>query len=345
MTKAIITGAGQDATHLALFLLQKDYEVIIATRRSGSSGNWRFKEEGLYDYSNFKIEYCDLTEFHVVCELVKKHKPDELYNLAAQSFVQSSFNHVHTTFNSNTIGHINILEAVRYHSPLTKIYFASSSEMFGKVQETPQSETTPFYPRSPYGVSKLASYWMGKNYRESFGMFVANGILFNHEGRLRGEEFVTRKISLAVAKMRIAYDNDLLPNVLEIGNMYSKRDWGNAEDYVKGMWLMLQQDIPEDFILATNKTYTIKDFINEAWGCISETPLDWQGKDVDEQAIDFDGNIVVRVNPEFFRPAEVQLLLGDYSKAKKILNWEPETNFGELVKLMVNEDTKRVESL
>ena len=343
MTKAIITGNGQDTSYLTKLLLEKDYEVIIATRRSGSSNNWRLKELNLLTHPNLKIEYCDLTESNVVCELIKKHRPDELYNLAAQSFVQTSFDHVHTTFNSNTIGYINILEAVRYHSPSTKVYFAASSEMFGKVQETPQTEMTPFYPRSPYGVSKLASYWIGKNYRESFGLFVANGILFNHESPMRGSEFVTRKISLAIAKMRIAYDNDLEPNVLEIGNMYSKRDWGNAEDYVLGMWMMLQQDIPEDFILATNKTYTIKDFVNEAWRCISETPLDWQGTDVDEQAIDFNGNVVVRVNPEFFRPAEVEILLGDYSKAKKILSWEPETTFGELVKLMVLKDILRLE--
>jgi GDPmannose 4,6-dehydratase len=340
---AIITGSGQDATHLSKLLLEKDYDVVIATRRSGSSTHWRLRDSGVFYHPNFRLEYCDITEFVKVMTLIQKYKPDEFYHLGAMSFVQSSFDHPITTMNINTIGYLNILEAIRNYSPDTKIYFAGSSEMFGKVQETPQSEKTPFYPRSPYGVSKLSSYWLGKNYRESYGMFVANGILFNHEGIYRGAEFVTRKITKAIAKMKIAVLNRKEFEPLIVGNIQSQRDWGSAKDYVIGMWLMLQQDKPDDFVLATTETHTIKEFIDEAWGYAFYSNLIWKGEGMSCYAVDDKGNVVVKISEEFFRPCEVELLLGDYSKAYNILGWRPTTDFSLLVREMMLADLEREE--
>ena len=341
MTKkiGIITGNGQDSSYLAKLLLEKDYQVIIATRRSGSSNNWRLKELDIDDHKNLKMVWCDITEFHAVCDLIKKHKPDELYNLAAQSFVQSSFNLPFATTNVNYIGHLNILEAVRYYNPSTKIYFAATSEMFGEVQEIPQTETTPFYPRSPYGISKLASYWLGVNYRESYDMFVSNGLLFNHESGLRGAEFVTRKITKKAVEINEAINNkeDFTPLVL--GNLDALRDWGHAEDFVYAMWLMLQQDTPDDFVIATGVCYSIQDFVDMSFHNL-HIDLEWKGKEINKKAYYCD-KIMVEVSEEFYRPTEVKLLQGDARKAKEVLGWELKHDIISLVNEMIGADIHR----
>lgn len=326
--KALITGiTGQDGAYLAKLLLDKNYEVIGGARRSASGELWRLDKLGIKD--KVKVVDFELTDFRCMYDIIKELQPDELYNLAAMSFVGASFKAPISTYITNGLSVAYICDIVSSVSPQTKVYQASTSEMFGKVQEIPQKETTPFYPRSPYGVAKLNAYWAVVNYREAYNVYGCNGILFNHESPLRGSEFVTKKIVEYVGN----YKKGLVKKPLELGNMHSKRDWGFAGDYVEGMYLMLQQEMADDFVLATGQTHEIIEFVQEAFKVIG-AEIKWEGTGIDE--VGKSGkDIVVKVNPEFFRPAEVELLIGDYSKAKKVLGWEPKTKFNELVKLMV----------
>ena len=330
--KALITGiSGQDGAYLAQHLLKENYKVIGAERRSASSNHWRLKELGI----NNDIEFIDfeLTEFTNIFRSIDHFEPDEFYNLAAQSFVASSFETPTMTSDVTGMGVVRILESIRQINPKIKFYQASSSEMFGKVHETPQSENTLFHPRSPYGVAKLYGHWITVNYRESYDMFACSGILFNHESPLRGEEFVTRKITLALSRIKLG-----LQQVLELGNIEAKRDWGFAGDYVKGMHLMLNHSTPDDFVLSTNETHTIKEFIEIACKYLSIN-LEWKGSNLDEVGIDKDtGREIIKINPKFYRPSEVDLLLGDSSKAQKVLGWNSETSFNSLVSMMVEAD-------
>lgn len=338
---AIITGNGQDSAYLTQLLLEKDYKVILVTRRSGSNNNWRLKELNLLGNKNLHFRFCDLTETLGIYSLIKEYQPDEFYNLAAQSFVQSSFTQPYTTVNSNFVGVLNILEGIRQFSPHTRFYQASTSEMFGKVQESPQKETTPFYPRSPYGIAKLAAHWLTINYRESYNLFACCGILFNHESPLRGEEFVTRKITMEVTRIHNEIKRKSgIVKPLVLGNLFAQRDWGHAKDYVNGMWLMLQQDEPHEYVLATGMTYTIKDFVNTAFENIG-VKLFWHDNDEKTYAEDKEDRILVKVSKEFYRSAEVDLLLGNPSKAEKELGWQREYNFYSLVDEMVNKDFER----
>ncbi|GAB4031185.1 MAG: GDP-mannose 4,6-dehydratase [Elusimicrobiota bacterium] len=336
MKKALITGIrGQDGAYLAELLIKKGYKVYGADRRSGDSSLWRLKELGIQN----KIEhiYMDLLEFSNIFEIIKKIKPDEIYNLGAQSFVQASFDQPLFTGEVDGIGPLRILEAIRLLSPKTKFYQASTSEMFGKVQAIPQDEKTPFYPRSPYGVAKLYAHWMTVNYRESYGLFACSGILFNHESPFRGLEFVTRKLTNAVAKIKYGIQDKVV-----VGNMDSKRDWGYAKEYVEGMWLMLQQKKADDYVLATNETHTIRELIEYSFKHIGIS-IKWQGKGLSEKGLDSKtGKTLVEVSEKFYRPAEVDLLLGNPAKARKILGWQPKTKFKELVDIMIEADLKRV---
>jgi len=336
MKKALITGIrGQDGAYLSKLLLEKGYKVYGADRRSGDSSLWRLKELGI-DKKIHHI-YMDLLEYSNVVEVIKEIKPDELYNLAAQSFVAVSFKQPLLTAEIDALGVLRILEAVRLFSPKTKVYQASTSEMFGKVQSIPQNEKTPFYPRSPYAVSKLFAHWICVNYRESYDLFVCSGILFNHESPLRGIEFVTRKISYTVARIYNGFDEKIV-----VGNLDSKRDWGYAEEYVYGMWLMLQQKKADDYVLATGETHTVREFIEKAFETVG-IDIVWKGKGVDEKGYDRKtGKVLVEVSKEFYRPAEVDLLLGDPSKAEKELGWKAKTKFEELVKMMVSADIERI---
>ncbi len=335
---AMITGiTGQDGGYLAKFLLGKGYRVIGLYRRGATDTFSKLKEHGIYE----QVELLDfeLLEFSNICRLIKKYQPDEFYNLAAQSFVAASWAEPLYTAQADGLGVVNILEAIREFSPKTKFYQASTSEMFGKVQAIPQSETTPFYPRSPYGCAKLMGHWMTVNYRESFGIFACSGILFNHESPMRGKEFVTRKITDHFA--RLATGNTELP--LELGNLDAKRDWGFAGDYVEGMWLMLQQEKPDTYVLATGETHPIRDFVEIA-GKYAGFDIEWHGQGVDEYGVDTKtGKTVVKVNPKFFRPAEVELLLGDPTKAQNFLGWERKVSYEGLCKMMVEADIKRQE--
>jgi len=335
--KALITGIrGQDGAYLAKFLLEKGYEVWGADRRSGDFSNWRLKELGID--KEIKYIYMDLLEFTNIFRVIDKVQPDEIYNLAAQSFVGVSFEQPILTAEVDAIGVLRILEAIRTLKPNTKFYQASTSEMFGKVQEVPQTEKTPFYPRSPYGVAKLFGHWITVNYRESYNIFACSGILFNHESPLRGIEFVTRKITYGVARIKYGLQNKIV-----LGNLSSKRDWGYAPEYVEAMWLMLQQDEPDDYIIATNETHEVREFVELAFKVV-DIDIKWEGEGVNEKGIDKKtGKILVEVSPEFFRPAEVDLLIGDYSKAEKKLGWKPKTKFSDLVQIMVEADLKRVE--
>lgn len=337
--RALITGIrGQDGAYLSELLLSKGYEVYGADRRSGEGSNWRLKELGIE--REVKVLYMDLLELTNVMRVVERVRPDEVYNLAAQSFVQASFEQPLLTSDINAMGVLRLLEALRVIKPDTKFYQASTSELFGAVRETPQVETTPFYPRSPYAVSKLFGHWITVNYRESYGMFACSGILFNHESPLRGVEFVTRKITLAVARILKGDTNPLV-----LGNLDAKRDWGYAKEYVEAMWLMLQQDKPDDYIIATGETHTVREFVENAFE-VAGIKIEWQGSGVDERAIDTKtGRVVLEVSPEFYRPAEVDLLLGNPKKAKELLGWSPKTTFKELVRLMVEADVKRVKEL
>ena len=338
---ALITGiTGQDGSYLAEFLLGKGYNVHGVMRRSSSFNTHRI--DHIYSHPRLKLHFGDMTDAFSLDNLIIDLQPDELYHLAAQSHVHVSFELPKYTAEVDAIGTLNLLEAIRKHSKHTKFYNACTSELFGKVQETPQNENTPFYPRSPYGVAKLYSYWITKNYREAYDLFVANGILFNHESERRGHTFVTRKITLGLAKLSNNYplvqDKKQVIPPLELGNLYSKRDWGYAPDYVEGMWRMLQQDKGEEFVLATNETHTIKEFIEVA---LEYTPFagktKWEGEGIEEKLM-YDNIVLIKINPKYYRPTEVDILVGDTFKAKNELGWEPSTTFKELVRKMIKHD-------
>ncbi len=337
--KAIITGiTGQDGAYLTELLLEKGYEVHGTYRRTSSVNFWRLEELGVANHPNLHLVEYDLTDLGSSLAMVQKIQPDEIYNLAAQSFVGVSFDQPTTTAQITGVGALNLLEAIRLVNPKIRFYQASTSEMFGKVQAVPQVEDTPFYPRSPYGVAKLYAHWITVNYRESYDIFGSSGILFNHESPLRGREFVTRKITDSVAKIKLGK-----LDVLELGNLDAKRDWGFAKEYVEGMWRMLQADQPDTFVLATNRTETVRDFVRMAFKG-ADIAVDFQGKDQDEVAIDTaTGKTVMRINPKFHRPAEVDLLIGNPEKAERILGWKPQTTLEQLCQMMVEADLKRNE--
>lgn len=337
MKKAIISGiTGQDGSYLAEFLLNKGYFVHGIKRRSSSFNTERI--DHLYDNKNFKLHYGDLTDSTNLIRIIQEVQPDEIYNLGAQSHVKVSFETPEYTANSDALGTLRILEAIRILKleNKTKFYQASTSEMFGKVQEVPQKETTPFYPRSPYGVAKLYAHWITVNYRESYGMFCCSGILFNHESPVRGETFVTRKITQAVSKIHLG-----LQDKLKLGNLDAERDWGHAKDYVEGMWLMLQQERPDDYILSTGKKISVRYFVEMAFKYIGIN-LKWVGSGLDEKGIDSEtGDVLVEISPEYFRPTEVDELLGDSSKARKILGWNPKYSVEELCSEMMEKDIQK----
>lgn len=337
---AIITGiTGQDGAYLARLLLEKDYSVYGTYRRSSSVNFWRLQELSIQDHPNLNLVEYDLTDLGVSISLVQKVQPDEIYNLAAQSFVGVSFDQPSTTAQITGIGALNLLEAIRLIDTKIRFYQASTSEMFGKVQAIPQIESTPFYPRSPYGVAKLYAHWMTVNYRESYNIFGSSGILFNHESPLRGREFVTRKITDSVAKIKLGQ-----LDCMELGNLDAKRDWGFAQEYVEGMWRMLQADEPDTFVLATNRTETVRDFVRMAFK-VAGIAVDFKGSEQNETAVDTaTGKTVMRINPKFYRPAEVELLIGDASKAKAKLGWEPITTLEQLCQMMVEADLRRNQS-
>ena len=328
MKVALITGiTGQDGSYLAELLLEKGYEVHGIIRRSSLINTHRI--DGIYD--RLSLHYGDLTDSTNLVRVIQKVQPDEIYNLGAQSHVKVSFEIPEYTADVDAVGTLRILEAVRLlgMEDRVRIYQASTSELYGLVQETPQKETTPFYPRSPYGVAKLYGYWITKNYREAYGMYACTGILFNHESPRRGETFVTRKITQALSKISVG-----LQDCLYLGNLNSRRDWGHAKDFVEAMWLMLQQDEPEDFVIATGTQYSVKDFVEEAAPYFG-MKIAWEGEGLDEVGIDkLTKKTVIQVNPKYFRPAEVETLLGDASKAKEKLGWEPKISFKELVEDM-----------
>jgi len=334
--KALITGIrGQDGAYLAKLLIEKGYKVYGADRRSGDSSFWRLKELGIEKH--VKIIYMDLLELTNIIRVIKEIQPDEVYNLAAQSFVQASFEMPIFTTEINALGVLRLLEALRLHKPDAKFYQASTSEMFGKVQEIPQKETTCFCPRSPYGVAKLFGHWITVNYRESWGMFACSGILFNHESPLRGIEFVTRKITYYLAEIKYGLRDKLI-----LGNLDAKRDWGYAPEYVEAMYFMLQQDEPDDYVIATGETHSVKEFVEKA-AQIAGFNIEWEGEGLNTKGIDRKtGKVIVEVSSEFYRPAEVDILVGDYSKAKEKLGWEPRTKFEDLVRIMMEADLERV---
>jgi GDPmannose 4,6-dehydratase len=338
MKKAIITGiTGQDGAYLAELLLSKGYNVYGAYRRTASTNFWRTQELGLKDHPNLHLVEYDLTDLASSIRLLEKAEPDEIYNLAAQSFVAVSFDQPITTTQITGLGAVNLLEAIRCVNPNIRFYQASTSEMFGTVQEVPQSEKTPFYPRSPYGVAKLYAHWMTINYRESYNIFGTSGILFNHESPLRGLEFVTRKITDGLVRVKLGKQSHI-----ELGNMNAKRDWGYAKDYVDGMWRMLQADAPGVFVLATGRTQTVRDFVNMTCKAL-DIELEWRESGVDEHGMDVSsGNVIVKVNPQFYRPAEVDLLIGNPAKAQKELGWKASTSLEDLCAMMVAADLRRV---
>ncbi|MEI6262021.1 MAG: GDP-mannose 4,6-dehydratase [Deltaproteobacteria bacterium] len=355
MKCALITGVtGQDGAYLAEFLLAKGYKVHGIKRRASSFNTRRvdhlYRDPHETDV-HFSMHYGDLTDATNLIRIVQEVKPDEIYNLAAQSHVQVSFETPEYTANSDALGTLRILEAIRILGleTHTRFYQASTSEMYGKVQEIPQKESTPFYPRSPYGAAKVYAYWITVNYREAYNMFACNGILFNHESPVRGETFVTRKITRAVARIRLG-----LQDRLYLGNLNSQRDWGYAGDYVEAMWLMLQQQTPEDFVIATGKAHSVREFVEKAFDAIG-IHLTWRGSDIEEtgvvDTVSFSencrnslkkppepGQVVVSIDPRYFRPAEVEFLLGDPTKARKVLGWNPKMDFEELIRIMVEKD-------
>jgi GDPmannose 4,6-dehydratase len=339
MKKAIVTGiTGQDGAYLTELLLAKGYEVYGTYRRTSSVNFWRLEELGVKDDENLHLIEYDLTDQANTIRMVADIKPDEIYNLAAQSFVGVSFEQPLATAHITGLGCVHLLEAIRIVNPKIKFYQASTSEMFGDVREIPQTENTPFWPRSPYGAAKMYAHWMVVNYRESYDMFATSGILFNHESPLRGLEFVTRKITDAVAKIKLGK-----LDTLELGNMDAKRDWGFAKDYVEGMYLMLQADKADTYVLATNRTETVRDFVKMAFKAAG-IELEFRGKAEDEIAVDIaSGKTLVRVNPKFYRPAEVDLLIGNPQKAKEELGWEPKATLEELCAMMVEADLQRNE--
>jgi GDPmannose 4,6-dehydratase len=334
---SIITGiTGQDGAYLAQLLLDKGYTVYGTYRRTSSVNFWRIEELAIQNHPNLHLVEYDLTDLGSSIALVQKVQPDEIYNLAAQSFVGVSFDQPSTTAQITGIGCLNLLEAIRLVNSKIRFYQASTSEMFGKVQAIPQIESTPFYPRSPYGVAKLYAHWMTVNYRESYNIFGSSGILFNHESPLRGREFVTRKISDSVAKIKLGQ-----LDCLELGNLDAKRDWGYAKEYVEGMWRMLQADEPDTFVLATYRTETVRDFVRMAFKGAGIT-VDFKGSKEQETAVDTaTGMTVMRINPKFYRPAEVELLIGDPAHAKAKLGWAPKTTLEQLCQMMVEADLRR----
>lgn len=337
MKKALITGiTGQDGAYLADLLLKKNYKVFGTYRRNSSVNFWRLEELNIKEHPNLQLIEFDLIDQSNIIRVIDKIEPDEIYNLAAQSFVGVSFEQPISTLNITGLGALHILEAIRIINPSIKFYQASTSEMFGKVQEIPQTENTPFYPRSPYGVAKLYAHWITINYRESYNIFGCSGILFNHESPLRGLEFVTRKITNGIAKIVLGQQD-----YLELGNLDAKRDWGYAKEYVEGMYLMLQANKPDTYVLATNKTTTVRNFVKMAFKSVN-IDIEFKGKGVNE--IGFDkktGKTLIKINPKYFRPAEVDLLIGNPSKAKKELGWEPKTTLEDLTQLMVKADIER----
>ncbi len=335
--KALITGiTGQDGAYLAQLLLEKGYEVTGTYRRTSSVNFWRIEELGIAAHPQLKLVEYDLTDLSSSIRLLQSAAFDEVYNLAAQSFVGVSFEQPITTAEITGLGPVNLLEAIRIVNPKIRFYQASTSEMFGKVQAIPQVEETPFYPRSPYGVAKLYAHWMTVNYRESYGIFATSGILFNHESPLRGREFVTRKITDSVAKIKLGK-----LDVLELGNLDAKRDWGYAKEYVEGMWRILQAEQPDTYVLATNRTETVRDFVSMAFKAI-DVAIAWSGAaDHEIGTCSRSGKVLVRVSPKFYRPSEVELLIGDPAKALAELGWAPKTTLEELCLMMVEADLRR----
>ena len=336
---AIITGiTGQDGAYLAQLLLEKGYAVYGTYRRAASTNFWRIEELSIQNHPNFHLVEYDLTDPGATIRLLQKTEATEVYNLAAQSFVAVSFDQPMTTAQITGLGPLNLLEAIRIVNPKIRFYQASTSEMFGKVQQIPQTEATPFYPRSPYGVAKLYAHWMTINYRESYDIFGASGILFNHESPLRGPEFVTRKITHAVARIKLGKQD-----CVELGNLDAKRDWGYAKDYVEGMWRMLQADKPDSYVLATGRTETVRDFVRMAFKAAG-MELEFKGQGENEIGVEVgSGRTAVKLNPKFYRPAEVELLIGNPGKAKCELGWESKTTLEQLCQMMVEADLKRVE--
>jgi len=336
MKRALITGiTGQDGAYLSKFLLEKGYEVYGAFRRTSDMHLNKLRFLGVDD----KINYIpvELHEFTNIYRTIEEIEPDEIYNLGAQSFVAMSFEVPVYTADVTALGALRVIEAIRKINPRIKFYQASSSEMFGKVVASPQNEKIPFYPRSPYGVSKLFAHWITINYRESYGIFACSGILFNHESPLRGFEFVTRKITHSVARIKLGLQSEL-----KLGNLEARRDWGYAPEYVEAMWLMLQQDQPDDYVIATGEAHSVREFVELAF---QHAGIDiiWKGKGIDEKGIEKKtGKEILVISPKFFRPAEVEFLIGDYSKAKEKLGWQPKTNFNELVKIMIEADIEMV---
>jgi GDPmannose 4,6-dehydratase len=339
MKSALITGiTGQDGAYLAEFLLGKGYRVVGAYRRTSSTNFWRIEELGIADHPQLHLVEFDLNDMGSAIRLLDKHAIREVYNLAAQSFVGVSFDQPVTTAQITGVGALNLLEAIRVVDPTIRFYQASTSEMFGKVHAVPQCEQTPFHPRSPYGVAKLYAHWITVNYRESYGIFGASGILFNHESPLRGREFVTRKITDSVARIRLGK-----LDVLELGNLDARRDWGYAKEYVDGMWRMLQAATPDTFVLATQRTETVRDFASMAFAAAG-IEIAWQGQDVAETGVDTKtGRTRVQINPRFHRPAEVDLLIGDARKVKDELGWTSQTSLESLCRMMVDADLRRNE--
>jgi len=342
LKKALITGVtGQDGAYLAEFLLGKGYEVHGIKRRSSLFNTARVDhlyEDPHSSGRHFILHYGDMTDSSSLLHIMEKVQPDEVYNLAAQSHVKVSFEEPEYTANSDALGVLRLLEAMRtLHLTKSRFYQASTSELYGLVQEIPQTERTPFYPRSPYAVAKMYGYWITVNYREAYGMYACNGILFNHESPLRGETFVTRKITRGLARIKVG-----LQDRLYLGNLNARRDWGHARDYVEMQWLMLQQDKPEDYVIATGQQYSVREFVQR---CAVELGLEltWSGEELDEKAVDAKGNVVVSVDPAYFRPTEVETLLGDASKARNQLGWEPRISFDQLVKEMVASDLQAAE--
>lgn len=337
MKKAIITGiTGQDGAYLTRLLLNKGYSVYGTYRRSSSVNFWRIAELGIENHPDLHLLEYDLTDQSANIRLISDIQPDEIYNLAAQSFVAVSFDQPIATANITGLGALHLLEAIRIINPEIKFYQASTSELFGKVHEVPQKEDTPFHPRSPYGVAKLFAHWITVNYRESYNIFGTSGILFNHESPLRGMEFVTRKITDGIAKIKLGK-----LDTLELGNLNAKRDWGYADDYVEGMWRIMQQEIPDTYVLATGRTESVRDFVNMTCKA-AELPITWEGEGLEECGIDTrTGKVIVRINQAFYRPAEVDLLVGDATKAKKELGWEAKTDLETLCNKMVEADLRR----
>lgn len=337
MKKVLVTGiTGQDGAYLAELLLKKGYKVYGTHRRSSTNNFWRINELGIDRHPNLELVEYDLTDLGNTIRILEKCEPDEIYNLAAQSFVGSSFEQPETTGQITGLGALRILEGIRSVNPKIRYYQASTSEMFGKVQGMPQNENTPFYPRSPYGIAKLYAHWVTINYRESYGIFAASGILFNHESPLRGLEFVTRKITSSLARIALGKQE-----FMELGNLDAKRDWGYAKEYVEGMWRILQHKQPDTFVLATGKTESVRNFVEMAAKHVG-MKIEWRGTALEEKGINKNtGKEIIRINPKFYRPAEVELLIGDASKAKNLLDWEAKTELDDLCRIMVEADLAR----